>query len=227
MTPTQTKTPTPSPTFVYVYESCSNIAPNAYKTQIVQTIKSPITSTIGECFKDASGNCWKYNGQVSSSYIVPPTFIPVTYSGNYFTSAPTTIYANCQSCSVQPAILTACGSGGVQPCIGGTIDDTLTASVTVYDSNGNPFPVSVNTTFEVFVYYDISGGGTCASANNHIFTLTILAGSSSAIADCNSGGIYVGPDISGQSAIGCQSGILTYYGNNVDTITIGSPGAGC
>ena len=98
MTPTPTKTPTPSPTFVYVYESCSNILPNTLKTQIVQTIKSPITSTVGECFKDVNGNCWKYNGQFGTSYIVPPTFTPITYSGDYFITAFPTVYSDCETC---------------------------------------------------------------------------------------------------------------------------------
>ena len=97
-----TKTPTPSPTFVYVYESCSNILPNSLKTQIVQTIKSPITSTVGECFKDASGNCWTYNGQFGTTYIVPPTFTPITYSGDYFASAFPTVYSNCETCISTP-----------------------------------------------------------------------------------------------------------------------------
>jgi hypothetical protein len=192
MTPTQTKTPTPSPTFVYVYESCSNILPNTLKTQVVQTIKSPITSTIGECFKDANGNCWKYNGQFGTGYIVPPTFIPVTYTGNYFTSVPTTIYTDCQSCSVQPVTLTAYVSGGVGPCQGGTLDDTITVSASVYDSNNNPYPVSVDTEFFIFVSYTSNPGG-CGNFNSgQQISITIPAGQSVAFTDCSNGGIYVG-----------------------------------
>ena len=219
-TPTPTKTPTPSPTFVYVYESCSNIAPNVYKTQIVQTIKSPITSTIGECFKDASGNCWKYNGQVSSSYIVPPTFIPVTYTGNYFASASTTIYANCQSCSFTPPTLTAYVSGGVGPCQGGTLDDTITASVGIYDSNNNPYPVSVDTEFFLTVSYSSNPGGCSNFNSSQQISLTVPAGQSSVIIDC-SNGIFVG------NVTDCGSCPSSFYaGNSVDNITVYIP-AGC
>jgi hypothetical protein len=220
MTPTQTKTPTPSPTFVYVYESCSNIAPNAYKTQIVQTVKSPITSTAGECFKDSSGNCWTYNGQFGSGYIVPPTFIPVTYSGNYFASASTTIYANCQSCSFTPPSLTAYVSGGVGPCQGGTLDDTITASVGIYDSNNNPYPVSVDTEFFLTVSYSSNPGGCSNFNSSQQISLTVPAGQSSVIIDC-SNGIFVG------NVTDCGSCPSSFYaGNSVDNITVYIP-AGC
>jgi hypothetical protein len=99
-TPTPTITPTPDVASSYVYESCVNISPNVKKTQVVQTIKSPITSIVGECFRDSSGNCWKYNGQFAVGYIVPSTFMTVSYSGDFFTSAPTTTYPNCVSCSI-------------------------------------------------------------------------------------------------------------------------------
>ena len=225
ITPTTTMTPTPSPTFVYVYESCSVIPNNTLKTQLVQTVKSPITSTIGQCFKDANGNCWKYNGQYGLGYIIPPTFAPAIYSGDYFVNAPTTTYTDCQTCSVQPVVLTATAGGGFQPCQGGTIDDTLTAGVSVYDSNGNAYPVSVDTTFDVVVYY-VYAGGSCNYSNlsanySQTFTITIPAGSYYANIDCNNGGIFIGG-----GGTSCGTCITSYYGNTVDTITINNP-AGC
>jgi hypothetical protein len=221
MTPTQTKTPTPTPSYVYVYESCSNISPNAYKTQIVQTIKSPITSTIGECFKDASGNCWTYNGQFDSSYIVPPTFIPITYTGDYFISALTITYVDCESCLFIPPTLTAYVSGGLGPCQGGTLNDTITYSASVYDSNNNPYPVSVDTTFFLGVSYNFSPGG-CSNFNqSQGFSITIPAGQSEAIIDCTNGGVFVG---NADDCGSCPSS--SYAGNNIDNITVYIP-AGC
>ena len=101
-TPTMTPTVTPSPVFVYIYESCSPITPNVLPTQVVQTIQSPITMIIGETFKDVDQNCWKYVGQFPSSYIVPPTYIPVTFNGDYFATAFPTVYVDCQTCLTTP-----------------------------------------------------------------------------------------------------------------------------
>ena len=80
--------------------------------------------------------------------------------------------------------------------------------------------MSVNTTFEIGVSYNTSPGGCSNSNQGYTFTLTIPAGSDSAIADCNSGGVFVG---AGQS---CGSCITNYYGNTVDTIIISNP-PGC
>ena len=97
-TPTMTKTPTQTPSYVYVYQSCYPISPNSVPTQIIQTVNSTIATINGQVFKDNSGNCWTYLGRQASTYIPPIGVLPITYSGNYFASAYTTIYTTCTEC---------------------------------------------------------------------------------------------------------------------------------
>jgi hypothetical protein len=99
-TPTMTKTPTPTPGYVYVYQTCAGQAVIA--TQVVQTVQSPITSVVGDTFKDSNGTCWSYLGQFGSNYIVTIGYTPLTYTGDYFASAFQTVYANCQTCISTP-----------------------------------------------------------------------------------------------------------------------------
>jgi hypothetical protein len=97
-TPTMTKTPTQTPSYVYVYQSCYPISPNSVPTQIIQTVNSTIVTINGQVFKDNSGNCWTYIGKQPSTYIPPIGVSPITYSGNYFATAYTTIYTTCTEC---------------------------------------------------------------------------------------------------------------------------------
>jgi hypothetical protein len=99
-TPTMTKTPTPTPGYVYVYQTCTG--QNVIPTQVVQTVQSPITSVVGDTFKDSNGTCWSYLGQFGSNYIVTIGYTPLTYTGDYFASAFPTVYANCQTCISTP-----------------------------------------------------------------------------------------------------------------------------
>jgi hypothetical protein len=109
-TPTHTMTPTPSttPNYVYVYESCSPIYPNLLPTQMIQTQKVTFVSQPGVIFKDLLNTCWNYIGRFDSTYIAPPTVLPVTYSGNYFDGSPSITYATCVSCEETPARLGGC-----------------------------------------------------------------------------------------------------------------------
>lgn len=101
-TPTQTKTgtptPTPTPNWAYVYESCNPISPNVNKTQVVQNVPSPITTTVGQCFKDVNGNCWKYLGKFETNYIAPINILVITSSVNYFVGASNCVYSDCSTC---------------------------------------------------------------------------------------------------------------------------------
>jgi hypothetical protein len=98
---TPTKTPTQTPTYVYVYQTCSGGQP-VIPTQVIQTVQSPITSVVGNTFKDSSGNCWSYLGQFGSNYIATIGYTPLTYTGDYFASAFQTVYNNCQTCISTP-----------------------------------------------------------------------------------------------------------------------------
>jgi hypothetical protein len=231
-TPTPTPTQTPSYTYVYVYESCTNISyPFTKKTQMVQTIKSSITSIVGSTFKDGNGNCWQYNGQFASSYIVPSTFFELTYSGDYFLSSPTTTpYIDCTSClSLLPVTVDAsataefCGGAGSI----GNLNDTLGVRVDITSSSFTYSPLSVDTTFTVEVYY-LPFGSTCNlsdvkdGTNFETFTVVVPAGSVIGQVDpCGLDSIL----IPGRHVI-CGACITSVTGNTVDTITIINP-LGC
>ena len=97
-TPTITPTPSTTPNYVYVYESCSPIFPNLLQTQMIQTQIVTFVPQTGFIFKDSLNTCWNYIGRFDSTYIAPPTVLPVTYSGNYFDGSPSNIYSTCEDC---------------------------------------------------------------------------------------------------------------------------------
>ena len=143
-TPTITKTPTPTPSYVYVYQKCSG--QTGLATQVIQTVKSPITSVVGSTFKDSSGICWSYLGQFGSNYIATIGYTPITYTGNYFASSYPTVYTNCTTC-VSTAVpngyyvvktgTTSCSSVTLKVGLGGTMSAGYT--VAIYSNNpGNP-----------------------------------------------------------------------------------------
>jgi hypothetical protein len=196
---------------------------------MVQTIKSIITSTVGSTFKDGNGNCWQYNGQFASSYIVPSTFFELTYSGDYFLSSPTTTpYVDCASClSLQSVTVDALATA--EFCDGvGALDDTLRVQVDITSSTFTRTPLSVDTTFTVEVYYSPIGS-TCNlsdvkdGTNFETFTVVVLAGNDFGEVDpCSSGGGIIIP---GRHRV-CGACITSVTGNAVDTITIINP-LGC
>lgn len=103
-TATQTMTPTPSvtPNYVYVYESCVPISPNILPTQVIQTSELTWITVPNTTFKDSNGNCWKFVGKYLVTYIAPPTVVPITFTGNYFATAYTTVYVDCVDCINTP-----------------------------------------------------------------------------------------------------------------------------
>jgi hypothetical protein len=97
-------------------------------------------------------------------------------------------------------------SGYMEPCVGGTIDDFMGASVYL------SAPVSVDTVFDVNVLWTNPGAG-CAFPYQQSFGVTVLAGqTSSNFSACNNG-YYIssGADICGA--------VVTGHNNTVDTIT--------
>ena len=96
--------------------------------------------------------------------------------------------------------------GSMEPCIGGTIDDYMSANVTL---DGN---VTVDTNVNVDVYYTQLSGGSCASPNIQGFTVLIPAGTSSGSVNACSQGAYFP-----QGAYICVAQV-TGHDNTVDTI---------
>ena len=72
------------------------------KTQIIQTIQSPIATIVGQTFKDSNGICWSYLGQFDYNYIPTIGYQSITYNGNYFASAFPTTYIDCEDCVTSP-----------------------------------------------------------------------------------------------------------------------------
>jgi hypothetical protein len=109
-TPTPTPTPTVTPTTVnsvYVYQTCGGQNESyGSQVQVIQTIPSPVTNSVGSTFKDSNGICWSYLGQFGSDYISPIGYLPITYSGDYFATrlfTPPTVYADCSTCITTPS----------------------------------------------------------------------------------------------------------------------------
>lgn len=115
--------------------------------------------------------------------------------------------------------LTAGASGSMEPCIGGTIDDYMGASVYL---SGN---VSVDTLFDVEVWY-VPIGQSCSYPNitsgaySQYFQVFVAAGTNSGYVNACTNGYYFpsGANICGACVTGSD--------NTVDTITYSNPG-GC
>jgi hypothetical protein len=212
LTPTITPTMTPTPNYVYVYQSCDTIQYNGKSsfssiTQVVQTLPVTFAPIVGNIFKDNDGNCWTYNGRFTTDYIAPPEFYVITYSGNYFNGIPNTLYNTCQECAtVVTSVLYV--SGGMSPCLGGTIDVYMGASVSLTS------PVSVDTRFDVIVYYVTPDNATCqkpvSSNNSQYFTIDILSGQDYGVFEACSGGPYFpnGANVCGACVSSCDNPLV-------------------
>jgi hypothetical protein len=128
---------------------------------------------------------------------------PITDQGDYFANANSTVYTSCTDCltpSATAQITVTSVSAGMQPCIGGTIDDYMGASVFL------DTPVTIDTNITVVVYFQY-GRQQCAnniSANSATyFTVTILAGESYGAVDACTQGQYFsgGATVCGACAI--------------------------
>ena len=206
-TPSITKSPTPTPVWVYVYQSCQQIQFGKFTSfaQVIQTQQVSFTVVPEESFKDDQGNCWVYNGRFEVDYIAPPTMTPITFQGNYFANAATTIYTSCDDCLtpvVTPQQTVSSAGGYMQPCVGGTIDDYMGASVSLNA------PVTVDTTIEVIVYFQygnsyVSCSSTLSNNNSTSFGVFIPAGEAYGTVDACTQGQYfsTGANICGACVI--------------------------
>jgi hypothetical protein len=171
--------------WVYVYQSCqpqSNIDSHGLTSnsfvQVIQSVPVSFTIIDGQSFKDKDGNCWIYNGRFESDYIpdLDSNFYVIRNSGNYFDTANSTIYSSCVDCltpSVPEKQTVISVYGYMQPCTGGGIDTNMGASI-ILDN-----PVKIDTTFDIYVYYQ-EGNNRCNTPYNNnnstYFTITIAAG---------------------------------------------------
>jgi hypothetical protein len=139
---------------------------------------------------------------------IPPTETPTNTPTPTATNTPTPTTGN---------TLVASAGGGMEPCIGGTIDDYMSAGVYL------TAPVTVETNFDVTVWYkDV--GNSCSFPNittgaySTSFTVTVLAGESSGDVDACTRGQYFpsGANICGACVTGSD--------NTIDTITFNNPG---
>ena len=98
--------------------------------------------------------------------------------------------------------------GSMEPCVGGTIDDHMGASVFVDDE------VDVDTEFDVTVYY-YTPGGSCASPSQQSFTIIIPSGSSSSNFNACSNGFYIstGATICSACINSCDNPNINYTTN--------------
>ena len=183
-TPTGTVTPTPSttPLFVYVFESCSPIGVKVPAiTQVIQTEPVGFALVPTNIFKDEAGICWKFVGQFATNYIPPVGMNSFTFGGNYFATANSFVYTDCEVCENIPA-LNPCDTllyFGLTKCSDGT---QLTAtSCDLRDSNGvslvPPFGTSVvvvefdNNGFVIDQFCAILSGQTAETQTN--FTISL------------------------------------------------------
>ena len=118
-----------------------------------------------------------------------------------------------------PIVIQASANGSMEPCVGGSINDFMGANVFLTS------PVSVETNFNVTVYYQ-SIGANCSSPNMTInalsqsFQITVLAGESTGSVNACSNGYYIS---SGANICGA---CVNSSNNTVDTITFVNP-VGC
>lgn len=139
---------------------------------------------------------------------------PATLEYGYPTSNPATFTINnygvtCGGSPPPPPSGDVISVGGyMQPCIGGTIDDFMGASVTInttYESDS---------TFGVYVYWTSPGAG-CASPSSQYFEVTIPAGQYSSNFDACLNGAYFpsGADICGGCIISCDNPAIDLTGH--------------
>ena len=152
----------------------------------------------------------------------PPTATPTptpTPGPPTATPTPTPTVTPTGTPTPTPIVIDASAGGSMEPCIGGTIDDFMGA--TVYLTS----PVTVDTVFDVTVYYK-GIGESCGSPNittgasSNFFQITVLAGSTSSSFNACNNGYYIP---SGANICGA---CITNDDNTVDNITYVNP-VGC
>ena len=117
-------------------------------------------------------------------------------------------------CGSAPTYIIVTGvGGGFEPCIGSTVDDYLSAGITLDNV------VSVDTLFSVDINYIIDGGSCSVTPSilTHTFDVLVPAGEFTGQIDACTQGFFV----DGGGVI-CSACVNSYSGNTVDTISLGA-----
>jgi hypothetical protein len=112
-------------------------------------------------------------------------------------------------CTEGAIINSVTAGAGLEPCIGGTIDDHMGASIYL-DNN-----VTVDTDFDIVVYYVDVNANCSGTRMQQNFTVTVLAGNSYGDVDACTRGAYFP-----SGAQVCETVVTGYSNNTVDTINI-------
>lgn len=179
-TPTTTPTPSTTPTYIYVYESCDPLQFIPYlPNQIIQTVKVPGVANVNDYFRDSASNCWRYVGPFGVDYVPPINVVPTTYSGNYFGTISTTIYADCPTCKNPVVPTDACISLTTdsiipnQPdsCGGYSASRTTLRATLLNPTTLSPISAVSNVNVQIEVTYS-----DCLETYSQIYEINIFAG---------------------------------------------------
>jgi len=221
-TPTPTPTPTPvTPTPTPVVTITPTPTPPPYTTGATLNV----TDTGWIKYTMASGDTYQFIGSTGTVVLTNCLVCSTINYGYPFADLAAFTVTNCgNSCSPAPTptpgpSIQASAGGSMEPCIGGTIYDFMGANVYL------TAPVSVDTVFDVTVYYKQIGNN-CSYPNittgalTQFFQITVLAGQTSSTFNACYNGYYFP---SGANICGA---CITNDDNTVDTITYNNP-VGC
>jgi len=147
-------------------------------------------------------NCTEFVSETFAEYATGVYYL--SYGGYVIAIAITggsntaTVEGVCQSCS---PISVSGVNGYMEPCIGGTIDDHMGASVFLSS------PVAVDTNFQVQVSYVFPGGSCGVGQYTQNFYVDVLQGQTSSNFNACSNGYYVasGATICGACIVSCDN----------------------
>jgi len=194
-TPTPTLTPTPTPTLT------PTIPPPTPTPTLDGEYKSGITLNVTDTgwikYTMQSGTTYFYVGSTGTVTLTPCIICESIAVGIPFADLATFTVTNCGNpCSAPPPTPTPTPTqtgvtvtnafGYMEPCIGGTIDDYMGATV-ILSSN-----VTTDTSFDVTVFYTSIGQG-CNPATNYSQNLYVTVPSGSNISNfnaCNNGAYF-------------------------------------
>lgn len=200
----------------------TNCPPGEY-----QSDQSTAASTVATALDCPAENCISYTVSTTSAQAQTTAYIDCGGQIQQVTVGGVSGYDATTFCAREGSVILgseseltingACGEGttinvigaygSMEPCIGGTIDDHMGASVSL------DAPVSVDTNFNVEVYWTSRGAG-CTNTTTQSFTVLVAAGTNyGSINACSQGAYFAsGADI-------CSAAV-TGHDNTVDTIII-------
>ena len=221
ITPPPTPTPTPTPPPTVTPTPTPPPPPPDYTTGVTLNV----TDTGWIKYSMSSGTTYQFIGSTGTVVLTNCLDCDTIMEGIPFADLAVFTITNCGSTCSPPPTPTpppskeASAGGYMEPCIGGTIDDFMGASVYLTS------PVTVDTIFDVTVYYQTIGSS-CPYPNittgtySQFFQITVLAGQSSSNFNACINGYYFP---SGANICGA---CITNDDNTVDTITYNNP-VGC